>query len=138
LVSSASGSSRSSASADITKPGVQNPHWKPKLSMNACCSGCKVSPSARPSMVTTSAPSACTASMRHERTGSPFTSTVHAPHTPCSHPRWVPVSSSFSRRKSASDVRTSAAAERDAPFTVSSIVLSIIPSIMAVPFRRPW
>ena len=58
----------SSASVDITNPGVQNPHWKAKLSMNACCSGCRVSPSARPSMVMTSAPSACTASMRHERT----------------------------------------------------------------------
>ena len=63
------------------------------VSRNACCSGCRVSPSARPSTVTTSLPSACTASIRQERTGSPSTSTVHAPHTPCSQPRCVPVSS---------------------------------------------
>ena len=37
---------------------------------------------------------ACTASMMQERTARPFQSTVHAPHTPCSQPTWVPVSRS--------------------------------------------
>ena len=56
------------------------------------------------------APSAWTASIRQERTATPSTITVHAPQTPCSHPRWVPVSPSSSRRKSASVIRTSAVA----------------------------
>ena len=33
-----------------------------------------------------------TANIRHDRTGRPSTSTVQAPHTPCSQPTWVPVS----------------------------------------------
>ncbi len=37
-----------------------------------------------------SAPSHCTANSRHERTGSPSSTTVHAPHMPCSQPRRVP------------------------------------------------
>src|SRR4051794_17771218 len=70
-----------------------------------------------PSIVTTSAPSACTANMRHARTASPSTSTVHAPHTPCSHPRWVPVSVQSSRRKSARVLRGSTNARRTDPLT---------------------
>ena len=49
-------------------------------------------PGARPSIVRTSQPSAWTASVRHERTGSPSSCTVQAPHTPCSQPTFVPVS----------------------------------------------
>ncbi len=45
--------------------------------------------------------------MRQARTGSPSSSTVQAPHTPCSQPTWVPVRSRSSRRKSASEVRGS-------------------------------
>ena len=36
-------------------------------------------------------PSACTASIRQERTGSPSSRTVQAPHTPCSQPACVPL-----------------------------------------------
>ena len=36
-------------------------------------------------------PSADTANIRHERTGDAVEDTVHAPQTPCSQPRWVPV-----------------------------------------------
>ena len=80
------------AVTDTTKPGVQNPHCRPWHSWNACCTGLSVpSAAARPSTVVTSAPSACTANSRHERTASPSSSTVQAPHTPCSQPRWVPV-----------------------------------------------
>ena len=34
----------SSATADITNPGVQNPHIVPSCSQNACCTGCSTSP----------------------------------------------------------------------------------------------
>ena len=74
-----------------------------------------------PSMVVIVVPVACTASIRHDRTGSPSRSTVHAPHTPCSQPRWVPVRPRSSRRKSASVLRASATASRAlAPLTVTS------------------
>src|SRR2546423_14862270 len=69
-------------------------------------------------MVVISAPLACTASMRHDRAAAPSTSTVQAPHTPCSHPMWVPVRSRSSRRKSASVLRGSTVAARDSPLTV--------------------
>src|SRR5439155_4713474 len=55
------------------------------------------------------------------RTARPSSSTVHAPHTPCSQPRCVPVSSSVWRRKSASVRRTGTSASRRAPFTVRLI-----------------
>ena len=53
----------------------------------------------------TSWPSAVTASSRQERTGSPSSSTVQAPHTPCSQPTWVPVSRRSWRRQSDSSRR---------------------------------
>jgi hypothetical protein len=49
-------------------------------------------------MVVTSDPSACTASIVHDFTDSPSTSTVHAPHDDVSHPTFVPVSPTTSRR----------------------------------------
>ena len=64
-------------------------------------------PGASPSTVVSSWPSACTASIRQERTGSPSSSTVQAPHTPCSQPTWVPVRPSSWRRKSESSRRGS-------------------------------
>src|ERR1700722_3842727 len=52
-------------------------------------------------------PSACTASMRQERTGAPSTITVQAPQTPCSQPTCVPASNKSWRRKSLSNSRDS-------------------------------
>src|SRR4051812_45299825 len=63
--------------------------------------------SVRPSMVSTEAPSACTASVRQLRTDRPSIKTLQAPHTPCSQPTWVPVSRSVWRRKSARFSRAS-------------------------------
>ena len=83
----------SSAVTDTTKPGVQNPHCSrarpgtPPAPASAAVDG-------EPSTVVISASSACTANTRHERTASPSSRMVHAPHTPCSHPRCVPVSRS--------------------------------------------
>ncbi|MGO8731132.1 MAG: hypothetical protein ACLQK8_31425 [Streptosporangiaceae bacterium] len=56
---------------------------------------------ATPSMVVISWPSAWAASIRQERTGSPSSSTVQQPQTPCSQPSRVPVSPSVSRSRSA-------------------------------------
>ena len=57
-------------------PAVQKPHWSAWWSWKDSCSG----PGARPSIVRTSQPSAWIASVRQERTGSPSSWTVHAPH----------------------------------------------------------
>src|SRR5699024_11433278 len=63
-------------------------------------------------------PSTCTASIRQLRLARPSTSTVQAPHTPCSHPTWVPVAPSSCRRKSHNWVRGSAYPLRSRPFRV--------------------
>src|SRR5438270_6883684 len=59
--------------------------------------------------------------MRQERTISPFTRTVQAPQTPCSHPTWVPVSSSCSRKKSAKLSRGRTSALTHSPLTSSEM-----------------
>ena len=56
--------------------------------------------SPRPSTVVISAPSAAASGSRHERRGSPSTSTVHAPQLPCWQPAFGPVMSRSSRRTS--------------------------------------
>ena len=53
---------------------------------NASCRSAISPVSVRPSMVTTSPPSACTASIRQPRTTAPSTRTEQAPQTPCSQP----------------------------------------------------
>ena len=62
-----------------------------------------------PSMVSTDAPRACTASIRQPRTMSPSSRTVQAPQTPCSQPTWVPV---VSAEVLAQEIRESCAAHR--------------------------
>ena len=58
-----------------------------------------------------------TASIRHERTGRPSTSTVHAPQTPCSQPTWVPVRPQSWRSASESSRRAGTRTAWVAPFT---------------------
>ena len=52
-------------------------------------------------------PSACTANIVHDFTGTPSSSTVHAPQFEVSHPMCVPVSPSVSRRRCTSSSRGS-------------------------------
>src|SRR6266478_6264210 len=59
------------STAVMIMPGVQKPHCKPWFSRNASCMGCSLSAVARPSIVSTSAPSACSASMVHDLTALP-------------------------------------------------------------------
>src|SRR5579884_2671617 len=88
-------------------PGVQKPHCRPCWSQNACWIGCSSAPFASPSTVSSSAPSACTANIRQERTVRPFIKIVQAPQTPCSQPTCVPVRRRSSRMKSTSSLRGS-------------------------------
>src|SRR5258705_13788459 len=83
-------------------------------------------------MVVMAYPSACTANIRQARTGVPSTSTVRAPHTPCSQPAWAPVSSSSSRRQSSRLVRGSTATVRASPLTVNSTRMRALPGTIGV------
>ena len=93
-------------------------------------SGC-----ASPSMVVISAPSACPANIRHERAGSPSTSTVHAPHTPCSQPRWVPVSPTSSRITSLNVRRASTVTCCAVPLTVKPTLMTLPPAVRSASSR---
>ena len=73
----------------------------------------------QPSTVVTAAPSTVTANIRQERTGSPSSSTVQAPQTPCSQPTWVPVSRRSWRRTSDSSRRAGTSTSCGAPLTVN-------------------
>ena len=96
----------SSSAAVISMPGVQKPHCSALRATNAACRSAISPVSVSPSMVTTSAPSACTASIRQPRTTAPSTRTEQAPHTPCSQPRCEPVRPRSVRRKSTRCWRT--------------------------------
>src|SRR6266566_8793754 len=75
--------------------------------MNASCTGCRPPSPDKPSIVVTSRPSHCAASVRHDKTRLPSTSTVHAPHAPWSQLFLVPVRSSRSRSASSNVTRLS-------------------------------
>ena len=69
------------------------------------------------------APSACAASIVHDFTDSPSTSTVHAPHDDVSQPTLVPVSPHASRRYCTSSVRASTSWSCAPPLTVIAICI---------------
>src|SRR6267142_854642 len=119
------GLSASSSWASTIMPGVQKPHCNPWQARNASCSGLNPSPGVSPSIVVTAAPSHCTASSRQARALSPSSSTVHAPHTPCSQPTCVPVSPRSSRRKSLSERRGSISRSTGSPLTVRRVAMAI-------------
>src|SRR5437867_12945242 len=118
----------SSAAPTSIIPGVQNPHWRPCSSLNAAWIGWRPPSPVSPSTVVTSAPSAWTANIVQDFTGVPSTSTVHAPQPDVSHPTWVPVSPSVSRRKCTSSSLGSTSAGRSVPFTLTVICMSPTPS----------
>src|SRR5258707_14620458 len=72
-------------------------------------------------MVSTAAPSACTASVRQLRADRPSIMTLQAPHTPCSQPIWVPVRRNVWRRKSARLSRASTVALTGLPLSVNAM-----------------
>ena len=110
------------STALITMPGVQKPHCRPWQVLNAACIGCSVpSAAARPSIVVTTAPWACTASRLQLLVAWPAMCTVQAPHCPVSQPTWVPVKRSVSRMKLTSSVCGSTSRVTDSPLTVSVI-----------------
>ena len=69
-------------------------------------------------MVSTLAPSSCSASTVQDFIALPLTWTTQAPHCEVSQPTWVPVSRRFSRSNCTSSVRGSTSPETGLPFTV--------------------
>src|SRR6185503_13661450 len=96
---------------------------------NASWSGLRPAAGVRPSIVVTAAPSHCTASSRQARALCPSTSTVQAPHTPCSQPTWVPVRPRSSRRKSLRERRTSISRSTGSPLTVRRLTMESYDSV---------
>ena len=118
---------------------MQNPHCTAPLSRNAACSGESPPPSARPSTVRISEPSASTARTRHESTVRPSTITVQAPHSPTRQHSLVPVSARSSRRMSSSVWFGATSTARRAPLTVTSMgTFAIMPAPPSPGARGPW
>src|SRR6185369_17597484 len=121
----------------ITMPGVQNPHCSAWFSRNASCIGCSLSAlSARPSIVVTLPPSACTARMVHDLIDLPSTWTTQAPHWLVSQPTCVPVRPRCSRRNWTNRVRASTLPETVLPLTVMATLSVINPLPHIVGLQR--
>src|SRR4051812_38374420 len=87
--------------------------------MNACCTGCRSSPLASDSIVSTFASRTSVTGVLHENVARPLTSTVHAPQLPSPQPYFVPVRCSSSRSTSSSVRCGSDATSTSRPFTLS-------------------
>src|ERR1035441_2871818 len=121
-------------------PGVQKPHWTPWCSQNAVCNSVIEPIGESPSMVTTSDPSACAASIVQLFTDPPSTRMVHAPHWPVSQPTLVPVNPRRSRTRSESRRCGGTETLCTCPFTFTEIGISgvaIFPSSSAAVYFHP-
>src|SRR5512137_1059284 len=106
----------SSAAAAMSCPDWQYPHWGTSPAIQAFWSGW--SPFAdSPSMVVIRCPAASLTGSWQDRTGSPSSSTVHAPHCDRPQPNLVPVSPSASRRTQRSGVSVATSTVSLRPFT---------------------
>src|SRR5450759_2596439 len=117
--------------------------------MNACCTGCSVEPLATPSIVVTSVPSAWAGSTRQLSLGTSSISTMHAPHSPASHPCLVPVSRRSSRSTSISVAYGLTSSSRSWPLTerrrtsrlpmaLASASLICVPLLRHSPMSGRW
>src|SRR5438552_2723194 len=106
-------------------PGVQYPHWKAPTSRNASCNGWRRPSRSKPSMVVIRLPAAFDTGVMHDRTGSPSSRTVQAPHWPSPHPYLVPVRSRSSRSTLNRLLSEEAFTRCVIPFTSSSVMLGM-------------
>src|SRR5579863_5071008 len=72
---------------------------------------------------------ACEMGVEQERTGSPSTWTVHAPHRPAPQPNFVPVNSNVSRRTQSRGVSGATSTLRELPLTCR---------VIDAMFEEPW
>src|ERR1041384_2193842 len=92
----------SSATAFMICPGWQKPHCGTSRSSHACWTGCSVSPSARPSIVTTRLPATDETGVTQVCTALLLTRHVQALQTLTPQPYFGPVMPSLSRRTQSS------------------------------------
>src|SRR6266566_1073600 len=103
--------------------------------MNAACTGCRFTCAATPSIVVTSRSRTIAASVMQASTGRPSTCTVQAPHSPRSHPFFVPVRPSRSRSVSSSVARGSSASRWSSPLTRSSTSVPVDTAIAGTVYQ---
>ncbi len=87
-------------------------------------------------MVSTSAPSACMASIEQDFTALPFMCTVQAPHCAVSQPTCVPVRCWCSRMKVTRSVRASTSPATALPLIFMDTLTAMLPP-RAIDFLRP-
>ena len=88
------------------------------VSSQACCTGCRMPSSARPSAVVTRWPAASAAGVMHEVTARRPISTVQAPHAPSPQPSLGPVTPRSSRSTSSRLRPSPAVTSRSVPLTM--------------------
>ena len=130
--------------AAIRKPGVQMPHCKAACSMNFSCKGCRAPPSASPSTVLTSRPSASAPSTRQEQTRRPSSRTLQAPQSPVPQPSLAPVRPHLSRSESSRVSSGGQAKSTGSPLMRVLTIKLLIACLLSVPpsqrrfWRRAW
>src|ERR1700759_4871979 len=122
------------AAASTMKPGVQNPHCRASCAMKAFCTGCNP-PAPTASTVVTDRSAAARAGIRQLTTGTPSSSTVHAPHTPAPHTSFVPVRLSASRTTSISSASGSSGRGSLRPLIVIVLLFDFQVRLM---YLRRW
>src|ERR1035437_4228784 len=106
--------------ARTTIPGMQNPHCRPPLRVNALAK-MSLSFSVKPSRVTTFLPFDIFAGTAQDETALPSTRTVQQPHDPCgAQPSFGEINPACSRRTVISEVSSSIIAENVSPLRINS------------------
>src|SRR5579872_521836 len=98
------------------------PHWVAPAEANASCRAFSLHFSAKPSMVSTSAPAICSTGTRQLLTSWPLTSTEQAPHSPSPQPSLAPVRPHSRRSTSSKRSIGKTSTSRGAPLTRNSIL----------------
>src|SRR2546430_5161789 len=106
----------SSATAYTICPGRQKPHCGTSRSSHACWTGCSVSPSARPSIVTTRLPATDETGVTQVCTALLLTRQAQALQTLTPQPYFGPVMPSLSRRTQSNARPTGASTLTGSPF----------------------
>jgi hypothetical protein len=108
----------SRAAVAVSQPGVQYPHCMAPISSQACCTGCRIPSSAKPSTVVTRWPATSAAGVMHDVTARRPINTVQAPHAPSPQPSFGPVIPRSSLSTSSRLRPSPAVTSRSAPLTV--------------------
>src|SRR6266478_3388918 len=118
-------------------PLWQYPHCGTSLAIQASCTLCSAPSPASPSMVVICLPTASLTTMPHDRTATPSTWTVQAPHCAMPQPYLVPVRPAFSRKAHRSGVSGSTSTSKVLPLIMwFAIADPLVGSIHQLNFRE--